>query len=311
MKKFGFAALTLGLFAVMLAASPAFGQSPIMVRSNSKPVGNDIEIGQKLLARFIADGLLTVDDPLVANYVQRLGDLLVKAIRAQKAGNPHVPDYVQVVDKQTVHLAPQDVLPPLRCYFYVVDNDENEYNAFAVPGCLIFINKTVIKSADNEGQLAGIIAHELAHPFLRHGTADRARLPKILAYLGIYGGAAIGGSLGQAIQHQSAYHYIVHSLLPHSREDEDAADLFGTQTMALAGYDPDDLGVDFQHITNLLKNAGVSRVRVNMMDHDASDKRGDAVFLEAEALRRAGWYDKQKVWPMSEEFLRVQAKLKA
>jgi len=288
MKKFGFfAALALGLFVLMSAAvTPAFGQSPITVRPNHHSVEEEIAIGKKLKARFIADGLRIVDEPFVATYIQRLGEKLVAAI------------------------APEYRIPGFHCEFYVVDNDEGEYNAFATPGCFVFINKTVILSADSEGQVAGIMAHELGHPFLKQATADRARLPKILAYAGVVGGAALGGNLGQAISYQSQYQYAVRSLLPHSREDEHMADLFGAQTMARAGYDPDDLWVDFQLITNLMRNAGVSRVRVNLMDHPAPDIRGEQVRAEAAKLRELKLYDPKKVWPMTDDFLTLQAKLK-
>src|SRR5207302_7865397 len=122
-------------------------------------------------------------------------------------------------------------------------------NAFALPGGPMYVNRGMIDAARNEGEMAGVMAHELSHVALRHGTAQatRAQTPSLLAGIGAVAGAVLGGLPGAAVSQVSQLGAGVY-LLRFSREYETEADLLGSQIMARAGYDPRDLANMFRTI---------------------------------------------------------------
>jgi hypothetical protein len=124
---------------------------------------------------------------------------------------------------------------------------DKKINAFSLPGGPIFVNSGVFESADNEAQLAGVIAHEMSHVVLRHGTKqltaqNLVQLPLLLA------GALAGHSLlGQLTQ--IGIGFGANSvLLKFSRTDESQADYNGAEIMADAGYNPLELGRFFEKL---------------------------------------------------------------
>ncbi|MGH9199874.1 MAG: M48 family metalloprotease, partial [Vicinamibacterales bacterium] len=124
-----------------------------------------------------------------------------------------------------------------------------EINAFALPGGPMFVNRGMMEAARSEGEVVGVMAHELSHVLLRHGTANATKAQgfQLGALAGAIAGAVIGGGVGQVISQGSQFG-LGTWLLKYSREYEKQADLLGAQIMARAGYDPRDLARMFETI---------------------------------------------------------------
>src|SRR5215472_5034094 len=115
--------------------------------------------------------------------------------------------------------------------------NDKAINAFALPGGYVFVNRGAIEVADNEAQLAGVMAHELSHVALRHGTNQATKAEAAEGFLGIAGGI-FGGSAGGALLTQLGAFAAGGVLLRYSRTAESQADVMGTQVLYDRGYDP-------------------------------------------------------------------------
>ena len=113
----------------------------------------------------------------------------------------------------------------------------------------MYVNRGMIEAAKNEGEIAGVMAHELSHVVLRHGTAQASKATKyeVGQVAGAILGAIIGGGWGQVIS-QGTQFGLGTAFLRFSREFEQQADIEGTQIMARAGYDPRDMANMFKTI---------------------------------------------------------------
>lgn len=120
-------------------------------------------------------------------------------------------------------------------------------NAFALPGGFVFVNRGAIESADNEAQLAAVIAHELSHVALRHGTTEATKARAAQAGVEIIG-AIFGGNAGGALLTELGRFSAGGVLLRYSRTAETQADVVGTQVLYDAGYDPRALAQFFEKI---------------------------------------------------------------
>ena len=125
--------------------------------------------------------------------------------------------------------------------------NDKAINAFALPGGYVFVNRGAIEVADNEAQLAGVIAHELSHVALRHGTAEATKAQAAQAGVGIIG-AIFGGNAGGALLTELGRFSAGGVLLRYSRTAETQADVVGTQVLYDAGYDPRALAQFFEKI---------------------------------------------------------------
>lgn len=178
----------------------------------------EIALG-KQMAQEVERQSKIIDDPVIAEYVNRLGQNLVRNSDAK------VPFTIKVLDT-------------------------DEVNAFALPGGFFFVNSGLILQADSESELAAVMAHEIAHVAARHGTrqatrgeiAQFATLPLMIA----------GGWTGYAI-YQAASVAIPLGFLKFSRGFESEADTLGLQYMYKAGYDPTSFVDFFEKIESLEK----------------------------------------------------------
>lgn len=194
----------------------------IVLHKNRYSPMDDVKIGQQAAAQ-AEQKLQVVRDPQLSEYLESVGQNLVR----------NIPDEFQ---HREFHY-----------YFKLVA--DRSINAFALPGGPMYVNTGAIMAAKNEGELAGVMAHELSHVALRHGTAQatKAESPSLLSGLGQIGGAILGGPLGGIVSATSQIGGAAF-LLRFSREYETEADLLGARIMARAGYDPRDLANMFRTI---------------------------------------------------------------
>ena len=145
----------------------------------------------------------------------------------------------------------------------------------------MFVNRGMIEAAKNEGEMAGVMAHELSHVALRHGTAQATEVNKpinqILGIGAILGGAVLGGQAGAQLGQVFAQGYFT----KFSRKYETQADTLGAQIMAEAGYDPRDLANMFKTI----EAQGGSRTPEFLSDHPNPENRYENINREAQMLR--------------------------
>src|SRR5512146_1821743 len=182
---------------------------------------------------------------------QQQGQLGLKAMGEVYQQMPILPDsspitqYIQQLGKKLVTVIPQQYSWPYQ--FHVIQ--QKEINAFALPGGPIFINVGTINAADNEAELAGVMAHEMSHVYMQHSAKQMKQNvgPSILAGLGQILGQMIGG-VGGAIASMGGQ--ITGGLLSmkYSRKDEAQADGVGAIIMYKAGYDPMYMAEFFQKL---------------------------------------------------------------
>jgi hypothetical protein len=125
--------------------------------------------------------------------------------------------------------------------------NDKAINAFALPGGYVFVNRGAIEAADNEAQLAAVIAHELSHVALRHGTTEATKARAAQGFVGILG-AILGDNAGGALLTELGRFSAGGVLLRYSRSSETQADVMGTQVLYDAGYDPRALAQFFEKI---------------------------------------------------------------
>ena len=212
-RHFRAAAAALALVASALV-SGLNAQTAIKLAKNRYTPQQDVELGRKAAAE-IRRQFPVIKDEKISQYLTRVGDRLVAA-------------------------APSELKQSVYEYSFTPVNVK-EINAFALPGGPMFVNRGMFAAASSEGEVVGVMAHELSHVLLRHGTANmsKAQNPwlQIGQIAGVVGGAVVGGAAGSAIA-QGSQVGLGAVLLRYSREFEKQADLLGAQIMARAGYDP-------------------------------------------------------------------------
>jgi hypothetical protein len=212
----------------------------------------------------------------------------------------NITSFVENVGRRLVAVIPPDLRHPEFQYTFEVVNVK-EINAFALPGGPMFVNRGMIEAAHTDGEVAGVMAHELSHVVLRHGTAQASKASKygMGQVAGAVLGAIIGGGWGQVVS-QGTQLGIGTVFLRFSREYERDADLEGTQIMAAAGYDPNDMA----NIFKTIQKQGGSGGPQWLSDHPDPGNRSDYISREAKALQV------QNPIRTTREFEQVQAHLK-
>src|SRR5690349_10907136 len=195
------------------------GQTRLVAPKNKYSVQDDIKLGRQAASQ-VEQQFPILNDRSVEQEVEDVGRRLVAAI-------------------------PAEFQHPEFNYTFEVVN-ARDINAFALPGGPMFVNRGMIEAANNEGEMAGVMCHELSHVALRHGTAQATKAQKYSILSGIAGiaGTIIGGQgVGQLAQMPFGVYF-----LKFSREYETEADVLGARICANAGYDPRDLANMFKTI---------------------------------------------------------------
>jgi Zn-dependent protease with chaperone function len=241
--------------ALLSSASLAVGQTKIVAPANKYSVQDDVKLGREA-AQQVEEQLPLLRDSQIENYVQTLGARIAE------------------------NIAPEFRHPEFRYTFKVVN--VRDINAFALPGGPMYVNRGMIEAAKTEGEVAGVIAHEISHVALRHGTAGAGKQTPyaIGSVAGQILGAIIGGGLGQVV---SAGSQIIPGALylKFPREYEKQADILGAQTMARAGYDPREMANMFKTIEKTSGNGGPEF----LSDHPNPANRYTYIEQEAQSLR--------------------------
>ncbi len=237
--------------AILMTPLAVFAQTQIVLHANKYKPADDVKLGRQAAAEAERQFPLLRDE-VVNAYVENLGQRLVAAI------------------------PPEFQHPEFRYYFKVVN--ARDINAFALPGGPMFVNRGMIEAARTEGEVAGVMAHELSHVALRHGTAQATKAQKYqtgAAVAGILGTIFGGPGLGQVAQAPFAL-----TFLKYSREYETEADLLGARIMANAGYNPTDLANMFRTIEAQGGGGGGF-----FSDHPSPSNRYARINQEAQYLR--------------------------
>ena len=241
----------IALVAISVMPFSALAQTQIKYHSNKYSVQDDVKLGRQA-AQEAENQFPLLRDEQVRSYVEDVGRRLVAGIPSEFQHNE------------------------FQYYFKVVN--ARDINAFALPGGPMYVNRGMIEAARTEGEMAGVMAHEISHVALRHGTAQATKGQKYGLLAGIAGiaGTIFGGpGVGQLAQAPFAVY-----LLKFSREYETEADILGARIMANAGYDPRDLANMFR----TLEQQGASGGGF-LSDHPSPSDRYARINREAQYLR--------------------------
>src|SRR5579864_5887831 len=187
-----------------------------------------------------------------------------------------VTKYVQQLGAKLAAHAPGEKWP---YNFHVVN--QKEINAFALPGGPVYVNLGTIQAADNESQLAGVMAHEISHVVQRHGTRGATKQMAAQLPLAILGGVMGQGALSQMAQLGISFG-VGSYFLKNSRQAEKEADLLGSNIMYDTGFNPQAMAQFFEKI----QAQGGSRAPQFLGDHPDPGNRVEYVMSEVDTLPR-------------------------
>src|SRR6266850_1003425 len=262
----------LAVAAILLLPITGLTQTKISYHSNKFKPADDVKLGQQA-AREVEQQLPILRDREATDYVSGVGQRLVASI-------------------------PSEFQHPEFHYYFKIVN-ASDINAFALPGGPMYVNRGMIEAAHTEGEMAGVMAHELSHVALRHGTAQATKAQKYGLFAGL---AGIAGTIlgGPGVGQLAAAPFQVY-FLKYSREYETEADLLGARIMASAGYDPRDLANMFKTIERVSGGGGGGF----LSDHPSPANRYERINQEAQYLR--------VVNPIRDtrDFSRIQARLRS
>jgi Zn-dependent protease with chaperone function len=252
---------SLTVVVALLAGASLSSQTRITAPKNSYTPAQDVELGREA-AQEVRQQLPMLNDEAADDLADRIGDRLVGEI-------------------------PSEFRQPAFRYSFDVVNLK-EINAFALPGGPMFLHRGMIEAAGTDAEVAGVMAHELAHVVLRHGTAQATKGQKfqIGAIAGQILGAIVGGRKGDVIA-QGTQLGLGTYFLKYGREYERQADLLGAQIMASAGYDPREMANMFRTI----QKQGGGRGPEWLSSHPDPGNRYEAINREAAMLQIDGRAD--------------------
>ncbi|MDQ6788501.1 MAG: M48 family metallopeptidase [Acidobacteriota bacterium] len=229
----------------------------------------EIAIGRQLAMEVEQQSKL-VDDPMITEYVNRVGQNVVLHSDAK------VPFTIKVIDT-------------------------DEVNAFALPGGFFFVNKGLILAADNESELAGVMAHEIAHVAARHAMENQGK--GTLMNYGMLAGIIFGGPIAATILQNAGGILGGLAMLKFSRGAEEEADRLGVQYLYAAGYDPTAMSTMFEKLASKSKKKPGNLSKL-FSTHPQSIERRDASLALV-----ARFPEKEEYVVSTSEFQRVKAHL--
>ncbi len=272
-----------------LVQQPASAQKPLSVSEDPAHIGKrkinkgsdklfgwlggsqqrEIALGRQL-ALEVEQSAKMVEDPIVTEYINRVGQNLVLHSDAK------IPFTIKVIDS-------------------------DEVNAFALPGGYFFVNRGLILAADNEAELAGVMAHEIAHVAARHAMENQGKLQAI--NYGLLATIIFGGGIASTVAQNAGGFGQLLSFLKFSRNAEKEADSLGVQYLYAAGYDPTGMATMFEKLNEKNKKKPGTIAKI-FSSHPQSIDRRDA------SLELVSRFPEKEEYVMStSEFQRVKAHL--
>jgi len=217
-------------------------------------VEQDVEIGRQSAAE-AEKQLRLLNQPNVNRY---LGSIISRL--AAQAPDPRYPYTIKAVNDASI-------------------------NAFALPGGPMYVNRGLFDAARNEAELAGVLAHEMSHVVLRHGTHQASKAYLSQSGLGILGGllGKKGGNASQVLNAVGGVGLNV-AFLKFGRDDEYQADLLGAEIMAGAGYNPVAMANFFQ-LLRAEQGRNPGKLETFLSSHPASADRETRIRTQAASLR--------------------------
>ncbi|MBC7900555.1 MAG: M48 family metalloprotease [Saprospiraceae bacterium] len=226
----------------------------------------EIALGRQLAAQVEQQAKL-VEDPVVTEYINRVGQNVVLHSDAK------VPFTIKVIDS-------------------------DEVNAFALPGGFFFVNKGLILAADNEAELAGVMAHEIAHVAARHAMENQGK--GTLINYGALAGIIFGGPIISTVIQNGGGILAGLAGLKFTRGAEEEADNLGVQYLYASGYDPTAMSTMFEKLASKNKKKPGSIAKLFSSHPQSIDRRDTSLFLVAR------FAEKEEYVISTSEFQRVK-----
>jgi beta-barrel assembly-enhancing protease len=226
----------------------------------------EIQIGRQL-AMEIEQQAKMVTDPMITEYVNRVGQNIVLHSDAK------IPFTIKVIDS-------------------------DEVNAFALPGGFFFVNRGLVLAAENESELAGVMAHEIAHVTARHAMENYGK--GTLINYGALAGIIFGGPIVSTVLQNGGGILAGLAQLKFSRGAEEEADKLGVQYLYAAGYDPNGMATMFEKLASLNKKKPGTIAKLFSTHPQPTDRR------EASTALAARFPEKEEYVISTSEFQRVK-----
>ena len=230
---------------------------------------SEVKLGRQLAAQVDREARF-VDDPIITEYVNRVGQNIVLHSDAK------IPFTIRVIDS-------------------------DEVNAFALPGGFFYVNKGLVLAADNEAELAGVMAHEIAHVAARQAMENQAKMRAI--DLGLLAGILLGGGVIGNVLYNAGGLIEGLSFLKFTRGAEEEADKLGVQYMWAAGYDPNAMATMFEKLEAKNKKKPGTLAKLFATHPAPPDRRAAAIALAARFPER------EEYVISSSEFQRVKNRM--
>jgi len=229
----------------------------------------EMSIGRQLALQ-VEQQAKMVEDPIITEYVNRVGQNVVLHSDAK------VPFTIKVIDS-------------------------DEVNAFALPGGFFFVNKGLILAADNEAELAGVMAHEIAHVAARHAMENQGK--GTLINYGALAGIIFGGPIVATVLQNGGGILAGLASLKFSRNAEVEADRLGVQYLFASGYDPTAMSTMFEKLAAKNRKKPSSLGKLFATHPQSMERRDSSLALVAR------FPEKDEYVMSTSEFQRVKAHL--